>query len=269
MVDPGAEQALPVDAGAGALTRDQVLGVLAHLPLADSVELKATVPSPSRRSVVEALDLDVMRAELRQVTFFDTPALAAYAAGVVVRVRRRQGRGGDSVVKLRPLPPSALVDPARKLRGFGIEVDAMPGGFVCSASLKADVADARARSVCRGKRPPRRAFSRDQRDLYARYGPQGVGLDDLVPLGPVTVLKLKFSPRALSRSLVAELWAYPSGEQVLELSAKCDPGEAFVVADELRSFLSARGVDLGAPQATKTRTALEHFARAADGANGP
>ena len=60
---------------------------------------------------------------------------------------------------------------------------------------------------------------------------------------------------------MAELWLYPDGERILELSTKCLPGEAFQVAAETRAFLADRGVDLYGEQQTKTRTALEFFSR--------
>jgi hypothetical protein len=57
------------------------------------------------------------------------------------------------------------------------------------------------------------------------------------------------------------MWLYPDGSRILELSTKCAPTEAFQVAAETRAFLSSRGVDLAGAQATKTRTALEFFAK--------
>ena len=51
------------------------------------------------------------------------------------------------------------------------------------------------------------------------------------------------------------------GSRVLELSTKCEPGEAFQVAAETRAFLASKGIDLEGEQQTKTRTALEYFAK--------
>ena len=87
-----------------------------------------------------------------------------------------------------------------------------------------------------------------------------IGLGDLSVLGPILVLKLKDSPEDFGRRLVAELWLYPDGSRIFELSTKCEPSEAFEVAAEIKAFLTSRGVDLGADQQTKTRTALEFFA---------
>jgi len=61
--------------------------------------------------------------------------------------------------------------------------------------------------------------------------------------------------------MVAELWLYPDGSRILELSTKCLPSEAFQVAAESRAFLTERGIDLSGEQQTKTRTALEFFTR--------
>ena len=66
-------------------------------------------------------------------------------------------------------------------------------------------------------------------------------------------------PESAQRKLVAELWFYPDGSRILELSSKCEPGEAFQVAAETRAFLSDAGINLSGKQQTKTRTALEFF----------
>ena len=70
---------------------------------ADSVELKLTVPELDQRSAVEALEMDPLEGQIRQVYFFDTPDLALFEKGVVARARRVQKKGDDSVVKLRPI----------------------------------------------------------------------------------------------------------------------------------------------------------------------
>jgi hypothetical protein len=226
---------------------------------ADSVELKLTVPDPQQRSTVAALGMDPLDARIRQIYFFDTPELACYAAGVVVRARRSQQRGDDSVVKLRPVVPAELPTEVRRSPNLSVEVDAMPGGFVCSASMKGTPGSGTLREVAAGRQPIRRLFSKEQRAFFAAHAPAGVGLDELSPLGPFTALRLKFVPGELGRRLVAELWFYPDGSRILELSTKCGPGEAIQVAAESRAYLSSRGVDLSGEQQTKTRRALAFF----------
>jgi hypothetical protein len=165
-------------------------------------------------------------------------------------------------VKLRPVVPAELPKGLRKSPSFGVEVDAMPGGFVCSGSLKGAPRAGEVREVSLGRRSVRKLFSKEQRAFYAAHAPEGIGLDDLAILGPIFVLKLKFAPEGLARKLVAELWLYPDNSLVLELSTKCAPGEAFQAAAETRAYLTARGVDLAGEQETKTRKALEFFAAA-------
>ena len=243
-------------------TQNQLAELLALIKDSDSVELKLTVPEETHRSTVASLGMDPLDAQIRQVFFFDTPDLALDQAGVVVRARRIQGKGEDSVVKLRPVVPAELPADLRLSGGFRVEVDALPGGFVCSGTMKGALRPGNVKSALAGERPFRKLFSKEQRAFYAEHAPEAVGLDDLTVLGPIFVLKLAFTPEGFDRRLVAEMWLYPDGSRVLELSTRCEPSEAFNVAAELRVFLSKHGVDLSGEQQTKTRKALEYFAAA-------
>jgi hypothetical protein len=240
------------------LSDEQLRELLGLIGGADSVELKLTVPESDHRTAGGVLGLDPLDAQIRQVYFFDTPDLSLSKAGVVARARRVQGKGDDSVVKLRPVVPDQLPKKLRKARGFGVEVDAMPGGFVCSGSMKSP-ARADVRDTVTGARSLRKLFSKEQQAFFAEYAGDGIELGDLAVLGPIFVLKLKFTPKDLKRRLVAEMWLYPDNSRILELSTKCAPAEAFLAAAEVRSFLSKRGVDLSGEQETKTRKALEFF----------
>src|SRR5436309_14206741 len=158
----------------------------------DSVELKLTVPELDQQSAVEKLDMDPLDGELRQVYFFDTPDIALYGRGVVARARRVQKKGDDSVVKLRPVIPTELPESFRTSPNMVVEVDAMPGGFVCSGSLKRALKTPFVRETCAGKQPLSKLFSKEQRAFFAANTPEGIELDELAVLGPINVLKLKF-----------------------------------------------------------------------------
>jgi hypothetical protein len=227
----------------------------------DSVELKLTVPEEYGRSAVDALGADPLDAQIRQVFFFDTPELALDAAGVVVRARRIQRGKDDSVVKLRPVVPAELPDDVRRSKGFKVEVDAMPGGFVCSGSFKGRPREGEVKEAVAGRARISRLFSKEQREFFAMHAPDGIELDDLSVLGPVLVLKLKYTPEGATRPLTVELWNYPHGSRILELSTKAAPSEAFQAVAEQRAFLIERGISLDGKQETKTRTALEFFSR--------
>jgi hypothetical protein len=245
-----------------ALSDDDLQRLLELTRKADSVELKLTLSDDDIRSTVAALGMDPLEARIRQVYFFDTPDLRLSKHGVVVRARRVQGRDDDSVVKLRPIDPAELPASVRRSRNLVVEVDAMPGGYVCSATLKSNPAAGGVKAVAAGGKPVRSLFSKEQRAFFAAHAPTDLELDDLSLMGPVNLLKLKFSPDGLPRRMVAELWLYPDASRILELSTKCPPAEAFQAAAESRAWLAARGVDLTGAQQTKTRAALTYFSRA-------
>jgi hypothetical protein len=200
------------------------------------------------------------------VYFFDTPDLGLNQAGIVVRARRIQGGRGDTVVKLRPVDPAILTPDLRRDPNFNVEVDALPGGYVCSASYKGRATGDEIRDAVRGKMPVRRLFTKGQRAFFREHVPEGFDLDAVVPLGPTFLLKSRFlaplgGDSARERAMVAELWLYPDGSRILELSTKCLPAETFQVAAEARAYLAGRGIELSGVQQTKTRTALEFHRR--------
>ena len=242
----------------------QLAEVMKLIADADSVELKLTVPDADSRRTIGALQLDPIDAQIRQVVFFDTPDLSLNSNGLVVRARRSQGAADDTVIKLRPVVPSELPEELRRTNDFNVEVDAMPGGYVCSASYKGKIGVGEVKQVLHGGQQIRKLFSKPQRAFYEEHAPDGVGLDDLTVLGPITVLKLKWQPSDFKRPMVAELWFYPDGSRILELSTKCKPTEAFQVAAEARAFLGTKDIDTTGEQQTKTKTALEFFAKRDD-----
>jgi hypothetical protein len=243
------------------LTDEQLVEMLELARKADSVELKLTVPAADHRTAIAGLGLDPLEAQIRQVFFFDTPELTLNAAGVVARARRIQGRPGDTVVKLRPVEPDNLPDELRASPNVGVEVDAMPGGYVCSASLKGKAAAADVRAVATGEAPIRSIFSKEQRTFFAAHAPDGLKLKDLSILGPIFVLKQNFTPPDLGKRLTAELWFYPDGSRILELSTKCTAADAFQVSAEARLYLTEKGVSLNGRQETKTKAALTFFSK--------
>jgi hypothetical protein len=246
--------------GPDRLSDAQIGEVLDLVDDADSVELKLTLPDQDHRSTAAALGIDLLEAEIRQVFFFETPDLALDDLGIVLRARRTQRKGDDSVVKLRPVVPGDLPPELRAEKDVVVEVDAMPGGFVCSASFKGSLSLPRVADAVRGELPLRKLFSKGQRRFFADHAPDAPDLDDLVVLGPLTVLKIRWRPAELEQKMVGEVWLFPDGSRVVELSTKCAPRDALHTAARTREYLADHGVDLGGEQATKTRKALEYFA---------
>jgi hypothetical protein len=178
---------------------------------------------------------------------------------VIVRARRVQGREDDSVVKLRPVVPDELPDQLRAAPGMVVELDAMPGGYVCSASMKARLKGASGvKKRVRGKRATSKLFTKPQRGSTSstRRGP-GAGRPR--GAGPDLRAQAQLDAADFGRKLCTEMWLYPDGSRILELSTKCAPSEMFQVAAEARGFLGARGIDLSGRQQTKTKTALQQF----------
>ena len=67
------------------ISGEKLAELLEELKGADSVELKLTITETARAGTAQALGVDPLDAQLRQVFFFDTPDLALNRAGVVVR----------------------------------------------------------------------------------------------------------------------------------------------------------------------------------------
>ena len=241
------------------LSGDQMVAMFKLIKGATSVELKLSVPLTSHRATIKSIGLDPVEAQPRQAFFFDTPDLALNKAGVVVRARRIQGGDADTVIKLRPVDPSTIDPDLRRSAAFKVEVDVMPGGFVCSASFKGVCTGQEVLDVTAGAMPLRKLFSKEQRAFYDTHAPAGITMDKLVILGPTFLLKAKHQPKDFDRPIVVEMWLYPDGSRILEVSTKCLPKEAFLFGDAFKAYLAAHGIVLGADQSAKTKSSLEFF----------
>ena len=246
------------------LSPKDIATVLKLLKNTGSVELKLTIPAEGHRAAASRIGLDAVEAQPRQAYFFDTPDLALNRAGIILRARRVQGGKGDTVVKVRPVDPATIDPNLRRSESFKVELDAMPGGYVCSASFKGSCDGSDIAEVASGAMPLRSLFSKEQLAFFDERAPKQVKMDKLVVLGPILLLRAKQASKSLGRSLVMELWIYPDGSHVLEISTKCEPKDAFQVAAEFRTFLAERGIEAGAEQESKTRTALQYFKKRLD-----
>jgi hypothetical protein len=225
----------------------------------DSVELKVVVPMSDHHATVKKLGIDPVEAEPRQVFFFDTPDFALDKAGVVVRARRIQGGGADTVVKLRPVDPAAVDAELKRSASWKTETDFVPGGYVCSGSLKGKCTGKEVLDAVAGKMPLPDLFSKEQRAFYAKHAPKGIALRSLQAFGPIFLLKARKWSKEIGRRLVLEMWLFPDGSRNLEISTKAEPAEVFQVAEELKAHLTGLGIEITGNQQTKTRAAMEFF----------
>src|SRR4051794_33708160 len=155
-----------------------MLEILEKLSDVGSVELKMNVPSEERMAL-RKLKVDPLQGHIREVVFFDTPDLALYRHGVVLRGRRTQGKDDDSVVKLRPCAPTSLPDGVRKLPNLKVEMDVPRQGHVVSASLKGTRPPGSLQKVMSGNGHLGRFFSKEQRSFLVDRWPDGLGWVDL------------------------------------------------------------------------------------------
>lgn len=242
------------------LSPEQLVEVLGLLKDATSVELKLMVPD-SGSGVIRRLGFDPVEAQPRQVYFFDTPDLKLNQAGLIVRARRSAGGKGDTVVKLRPIDPASIDAELRHDAAFKIEIDFMPGGYVCSGSAKGRCSAHDVLDVTDGNAPLESIFNRNQLEFYAAHAPGGLSMDALVPLGPTFLLRLRHQPKRFDRQVIVELWLYPDGSRIVEISTKGDPQEAFQLGAEFRAFITSSGIPLGNQSLTKTNSALTYFSK--------
>ena len=165
---------------------------------ADSVELKLTVPEADHRSAVAALGLDPLDAQIRLVSFFDTPDLALNRAG---RDRARAARAGPRG-RLRGQAAARscrtqLPDDLRRRRAWS------SSSTRCPAATSARRAEGPARrrtggqEACRGQARTRKLFSKAQRAFYAAHAPEGLELDDLHAARPDLRAQAQLDPARL------------------------------------------------------------------------
>jgi hypothetical protein len=235
---------------------DQLL-MLSHE--ADRVELKLTVPEPAHDATCAALGVDFARVPADQVYYLDAEDRTLYRHGVVVRVRSVNHRSDESVIKLRPVSPGGIPAGLRQSKRFVVEVDGMPGSFVCSGALKAHLGAHDVERTMAQRRPLHALFSKPQLRLLAFHLPRQVRIDDLAIFGPVDARRRKLVFGGFNCTLLVEQWTFPDSSRILELSTRCSPGATLRVAAQMAAVLHAYGVDLTGPQRTKTRATLDFF----------
>lgn len=226
----------------------------------DRIELKLTVPADRQHAIGNSLKLRFPRHPTHLVYYLDGPDRPLLQQGIILRVRRGADRWTDSVVKLRPVEPRTLPAALRERKDFTVEVDGMPGHYVCSGALKIRLAVRDVQRALDRRQPLRTLFSAPQRRLLAARTRRAVDIDSLMLIGPVQAHRHTVTPDTAGRSFLAERWDFPDGSRILELSTRCAPDAAVSAAAQTAAVLRRHGIDLTWPQQTKTHTTMAFFA---------
>jgi hypothetical protein len=251
----GACSEAPLDVRPGEADDDEEAGK-ADGASSQKAELKVVIDSAQIRRARSRLSLLNAQSETRRIWFYDSPTLALFDAGVILRAREIDGDEDDSTVKLRPFEMSQLATRFRTLDDLKCEIDRDPDSESTACSLKSEVGEQHIADVGDHLRQVRGLFSAEQEDLLATHGP-GLTPTDCERLGPIAARVWTIETDALPKKLTAELWYMPDGGQVLELSMKVDAAKADEGMDDLLEFVDDRGLDLDAVQGSKTKRALD------------
>src|SRR3954453_23488358 len=92
---------------------------------ADTVALKLTMPDSDQRPTTRALGIDPFEAKVRQLVYFDTPALDLDRLGVAMRAHRTSGVMFDPVVEVAPVTSASVPGNLRVGENRVVEVDVM------------------------------------------------------------------------------------------------------------------------------------------------
>jgi hypothetical protein len=242
-------------------TSDAFVGV-------DAVEIKVTIRPDQELRAERAMQVDEDTAEVRLIYFFDTPNLDLFNAGLALRARLVKGDADDSTVKLRSDEMARIPPEWRRLEGFKQEADWVGDRAVFSASLTQQQRRDEIDEVAAGKREIEKLFAKNQERFLAAFHKDPIDFGRLCVMGPIRVLRWKLEHDDFAYKMTVEEWRLPNGDDLVEVSIKAPPNEAHEARVAFDKHLAMLGLDPQGAQETKTRTALEYFAKIC-GQGGP
>lgn len=186
-------------------------------------ELTLSVPAAGRPRVLAALGAHPLDAEVRQVAFVDRPDLPLLRRGLLVQLERTRRRGTSVVVTRRVDGP-------------------VPGAASASVRVAGHVADRDALRLLSGSGVLADLLTAGQRALVEETLPDRAGLEGLVALGPVHVLRRTYVAPRCRPPLTARLWFIPARGLAMDLIATCPASQAARVTGEVTRFLDRVGV---------------------------
>jgi hypothetical protein len=228
----------------------------------DAVEIKVTIRPDQELRAERALAVDEDTAEVRIIYFYDTPELELCNAGVALRARLVKGDSDDSTVKFRPVDTGQVSEQWRRVEGFKLEADCVGDRIVCSASLTNSQQRGEIEDVAKGRRAIEKLFSKEQERFLCEFCNCIIDFGALRVLGPIRVLRWKLKQKGFPYEWTVEEWRLPDGDDLVEVSIKTPPEDAVKARKAFDEHLRNLGLDPQGAQETKTRTALNYFAKA-------
>lgn len=227
----------------------------------DAVEIKVTIRPDQELRAERALKVNEDTADLRLIYFYDTPALDLFEAGIALRARLIKGDDDNSTVKFRSASTRVIAPEWYRHEGFKLEADMVGDRVVYSASLTCPQRRDEIEEVADGRRSIGKLYSRDQERFLQAFYSGPLAFDQLRVMGPIRVLRWKLEHKGFPHELTVEEWRLPDGDDLVEVSIKVPPSEAQQAQREFDDHLRSLHLDPQGAQETKTRTALEYFAK--------
>ncbi len=202
------------------------------------LEVKVLVPPEAWDTLADAADLG-RPGRVGKAWFYDTPDLATFRQGVILRARVQED-DADTTVKLRGADVEGLdLDAFSDLDGYKLEEDCTAKGCTPAASLTVDEPK---------RRPPDR-FTMEQLALAAAGGAQ-VPWSQLVRYGPVATERWKVD----ASGIVVERWRI--GDHTLIEVSRRSGKRPWVALGKLTELLRSWQVDAEGQAGGKTAWAL-------------
>jgi hypothetical protein len=213
-------------------------------------EIKLLLSPPTIQTVIATLGFE--HRTVGRIFLFDTEELGLSKQGAIVRVR--QGRDNDLTVKVRLPAGDKGVDASMLRKHFPCEVDRTAAGEDIAYSVGRKYKPHRAPELGEDISG---ALSPPQKRLLLEAG-VSIDWSRVKRLANIRLSKWESAAEPSFRRLALELWESPGG-QILELSAKVEPGTGASKYAELQRLLVEKGLTLSASQGTKTSLILENL----------
>jgi len=224
-------------------------------------EIKVSLAPSELGELTKLLGLKVQDARYRSIYFLDTPDLALFHEGSVLRSRNTHNKLGaegdsDTTVKLRPLESSKVDAKWFSVEGFKCESDETLVKSVMSCSLTSVHSKRKIEEAVSKLRPLSDVFSKEQVEFLSLYAQDKIPWDLIVSLGPIRSRTWKAEVKELGELSIEE-WTLPNSVTFLELSLKGDASDSTAAKQKLKGYLESHRLALGEDQETKTRAALK------------